>query len=50
METFRKKFLPGRLIETGRLTLNRQKLRLSGTLNRDFLKKSRPGRLIEQYL
>ena len=40
----------GRLIETGRLTFETQTLRLSGAFNRDFLGKSRPGRLIEQYL
>ena len=37
----------GRLIETGRLILENQNLRLSSTFNRDFLKKFKIGRLIE---
>ena len=37
----------GRLIETGRLILDNQNLRLSSMFNRDFLKKVRTECLIE---
>ena len=38
----------GRLIETGRLILDNQNLRLSSRFNRDLQYKFKTGRLIEQ--